>query len=141
MVGLTSLDRASLPSNFLDAKFAHLVSAEAAAKSAADSARDTEASSLQQSIRAATSIAEAHALVTAAIVDKVSQVLVVPVEDISPLRAISGYGGDSLAAVELRNWFVRSLESNVGVMEILGGKSIEALAGDVVRRSKLVSVE
>ena len=45
---------------------------------------------------------------------------------------------DSLAAVELRNWFVRSLEANVGVMEILAGKSIEALAGDVVGVSLLV---
>ena len=66
--------------------------------------------------------------------------LVLPVEDISPLRAISSYGGDSLAAVELRNWFVRSLEANVGVMEILAGKSIEGLAGDVVGRSKLVAI-
>ena len=55
------------------------------------------------------------------------------------LRAISSYGGDSLAAVEVRNWFVRSLEANVGVMEILTGKSIEGLAGDVVGRSKPVA--
>ena len=65
--------------------------------------------------------------------------LVLPVEDISPLRAISSYGGDSLAAVELRNWFVRSLEA-MGMMEILAGKSIEGLAGDVVGRSKLVAI-
>ena len=63
-----------------------------------------------------------------------------PVEDINPVRAISSYGGDSLAAVELRNWFARSLDASVGVMEILSGKSIDALAREVVGRSKLVVV-
>ena len=61
-----------------------------------------------------------------------------PEEDISPLRPISAYGGDSLAAVELRKWFATKLDTSVGVMEILGGKSIELLAGDVVQKSKLV---
>ena len=46
-----------------------------------------------------------------------------PRQDISPLRAISSYGGDSLAAMELRNWFVRTLGPNVGVMETLVGAS------------------
>ena len=59
-------------------------------------------------------------------------------EDISPLRPISAYGGDSLATVELRNWFACKLETSVGVMEILSGKSIEMLVGEVVQKSKLV---
>lgn len=148
VVGLTRIDKTSLlPSSanttFLsDAKFSHLVtSTSISAEGGSGGGRGQHASSsLQQSIRSAASASEAHRLVTCAIVEKVSQVLVVPVEDISPLRAISSYGGDSLAAVELRNWFVRSLEANVGVMEILAGKSIEALAGDVLGRSKLVMV-
>ena len=135
VVGLTRLDRTALPSTtLLDAKFSHLV-----ASRTPDDGEGAAPSGLQHSIRSAGSAAEAHRLITCAIVEKVAQVLVVPSEDISPLRAISSYGGDSLAAVELRNWFVRSLEANVGVMEILAGKSIEALAGDVVGRSKLVS--
>ena len=64
-----------------------------------------------------------------------------PAEDINPTRAISSYGGDSLAAVELRNWFARSLGASVGVMEILSGKSIDALAVQVMARSKLVVIE
>ena len=134
VVGLTRLDRATLPSTTLsDAKFSHLIA------SRTPDGGEEAPSSLQHCIKSAGSASEAHRLITCAIVEKVSQVLVVPAEDISPLRAISSYGGDSLAAVELRNWFVRSLEANVGVMEILAGKSIEALAGDVVGRSKLVS--
>ena len=136
IVGLTRLDKANLPSTtFHDPIFSHLVTSSRTSVSA-----DGEGpSNLQHALRSAGSVSEAHGRVTGAIVEKVSQVLVVPVEDISPLRAISSYGGDSLAAVELRNWFVSGLEANVGVMEILGGKSIEGLAGDVVGRSKLVN--
>ena len=143
VVGLTRLDKATLPSStFHNAMFSHLVTSSPTPVSAADEegSSSSSSSSLQHAIRSAPSVAVAHALVTGAIVEKVAQVLVVPVEDISSLRAISSYGGDSLAAVELRNWFVSGLQANVGVMEILGGKSIEALAADVVARSKLVSV-
>ena len=64
-----------------------------------------------------------------------------PIEDINPARPISAYGVDSLAAVELRNWFAKSLDAAVGVMDILNGKSIDALAQEVIERSKLVIVE
>ena len=71
---------------------------------------------------------------------QISKVLVVPdEEDINPLRPVSAYGADSLAAVELKgigsvaNWMLR-----FGVMEILSGKSIERLAGKVAQKSKLV---
>lgn len=57
----------------------------------------------------------------------------VPEEDISPLRAISAYAGNSLAAVESRNWFAGKLDASVGVMEMLSGKSVELLAGEVVQ--------
>ena len=143
VVGLTQFDKATLPSTTLsDAKFSHLITSQAPAstdgRGAAAHGADEASSSLRHSLASAGTASEAHRLVTSAIVEKVSQVLVVPVEDISPLRAISSYGGDSLAAVELRNWFARGLEANVGIMEILAGKSIEALAADVVERSKLV---
>ena len=143
IVGPPRLDKAAHPSKtFIDAKFSHLVTFQTAGSAGeGGAARGVEdaSSSLQRSIKFASSTSEVHPLITCAIVEKVSQVLVLPVEDISPLRAISSYGGDSLAAVELRNWFVRSLEANVGVMEILAGKSIEGLAGDVVGRIKLVA--
>ena len=60
-------------------------------------------------------------------------------EDVSPLRPISAYAGNSLAAVESRNWFAAKLDAALGMMEMLSGKSIELLAGEVVQRSKRVS--
>ena len=127
-----------------DAKFSNLVASQTPRSDGggvgAAHGADDAPYSLRHSIKSASSASEAQRFIACAIVEKVSQVLMVPIEDISPLRAISSYGGDSLTAVELRNWFVRSLDVNVGVMEILAGKSIEALAGDVTGRCKHVTI-
>ena len=136
IVGLTGLDQEVLPTALLDAKFSYLISSSR--ERSRMSSKAIAPSSLQSSIQNATSLAEIRQLITAAIIAQISKVLVVPEEDISPLRPISAYGGDSLAAVELRNWFASKLETSVGVMEILSGKSIELLAGEVIKKSKLV---
>ena len=138
VVGLSDLDPDTHATNFTDAKFSHLRSADGKQSS---STASSQPSSLESSIKNATSHTEIHHVLRAAIVAQVSKVLIVPAEDINPTRAISSYGGDSLAAVELRNWFARSLGASVGVMEILSGKSIDALAVQVMARSKLVVIE
>ena len=136
IVGLTGFDQEVLPTALLDARFSHLISSSREIRR--KSSKASAPSSLQSSIQNATSVAEARQLITTAIIAQVSKVLVVSVEDISPLRPISAYGADSLAAVELRNWFASKLNTSVGVMEILSGKSIELLVGEVVQKSKLV---
>ena len=144
IVGLLATDGTSCPPGYLDAKFIHLRTQSQTSPSSPASRRNnntelSSSSSLAARIKAATALAEIHAIITTAIVAQVSKVLVVPVDDINPSRKISSYGGDSLAAVELRNWFARSLDASVGVMEILSGKSIEALAVKVAERTKLAS--
>ena len=136
IVGLTGFDQEVLPTALLDARFSHVISSSR--ERSRDSSKASAPSSLQSSIQNATSVAEIRQLITTAIIAQISKVLVVPEEDISPLRPISAYGGDSLAAVELRNWFASKLDVSVGVMEILSGKSIELLAGEAVQKSKLV---
>lgn len=136
IVGLTGFDQEVLSTALLDAKFSYLISSSR--ERSRVSSKASAPSSLQSSIQNATSVAEIRQLITTAIIAQISKVLVVPEEDISPLRPISAYGGDSLAAVELRNWFASKLETSVGVMEILSGKSIELLAGEVVQKSKLI---
>lgn len=136
IVGLTGFDQEVLPNALRDARFSYLISTSR--ERSRNSDKTSAPSSLQSSIQSATSVAEVRQLITTAIIAQVSKVLVVPEEDISPFRPISTYGGDSLAAVELRNWFASKLEASVGVMEILSGKSIELLAGEVVQKSKLV---
>ena len=125
MIGLTS-PHAQNTISFADAKFSHIRSTPSSDAAAP--------SSLQTQIRNAASEAEVYGLVRDAIVAQVAKVLVVPVEDISAAQSISHYGGDSLSAVELRSWFAEAMEVQVGVMEILGGKSIDVLTRDVLAR-------
>ena len=139
IVGLTMFDQEVLPASVQNARFSYLTSLSQ--ERFRNNSKASAPSSLQSSIRNATSVAEVQQLITTAIIAQVSKVLVIPEEDISPLQPISAYGGDSLAAVELRNWFASKLDASVGVMEMLSGKSIELLAGEVVRKSKLVLLE
>ncbi len=138
IVGLAGFDQELLPTALCDPRFSYLISSSRERSRNRNMA--SAPSSLQSSIQSATSGAEVRQLITTAIIAQISKVLVVPEEDISPLRPISAYGGDSLAAVELRNWFASKLDASVGVMELLSGKSIELLAGEVIQKSKLVTM-
>jgi aryl carrier-like protein len=51
-----------------------------------------------------------------------------------------GIGVDSLVAVELRNWFVRSIGADVAVFEIMGNSTIISLACDVAQKSRFVDI-
>ena len=52
---------------------------------------------------------------------------------------ISGYGLDSLVAIEVRNWITRELEANLQILEILTSDSVHALARTILSKSTLVS--
>ncbi|KAI4269144.1 MAG: hypothetical protein L6R38_007574 [Xanthoria sp. 2 TBL-2021] len=135
MIGLTDPARQTQAINFGDAKFGYVRSAVAKTSAGTGSGE----SSLQLKLQdAAASAAEMHAVVREAIVAQMAKVLVVPAEDVNPSQSFSHYGGDSLSAVELRSWLARSLDAQVGVMEILSGKSIDLLAGEVLGRSQIV---
>ncbi|KAL8882951.1 MAG: hypothetical protein Q9198_000127 [Flavoplaca austrocitrina] len=95
-------------------------------------------SSLQAQLQSAQSAIDEHRVLLEAIVTQIAKVLVLPAEDINPAQSISNYGGDSLSAVELRNWFALELDASFGVMEILSGRSIDAVTREVLARSKVV---
>lgn len=96
---------------------------------------------MQKAIRSVGSLTEARDVIAQAIVAKVAKVLVIPIEDVSALQAISSYGADSLVAVELRNWLFRQLEADTNVIDILSNKLILELAAEVAAKSKLVKAE
>lgn len=131
IIGLTGSTTGALATNFSDAKFSHI-------RARQTTSMDPQPSSVQSQLQTAQSAVDEHRVLLEAIVAQIAKVLVVPAEDINPAQSISHYGGDSLSAVELRNWFARELEASFGVMEILSGRSIEAVAGEVLARSKVV---
>ena len=57
--------------------------------------------------------------VTAAIVDRLAKLLFTPSDEIDPSRAVSDYGMDSMIAAELRNWFVKSFQTDVTFLDLL----------------------
>lgn len=136
VVALSDIDPETPAAYFGDAKFSYLrkFNKDFAAAGAGPS-------SIESSIKKAFSLTEVQHIISSSIIAQISKVLVVPIVDIDPACPISAYGVDSLAAVELKHGFAKSLDAAVGVIEILSDKSIDALAQEVIERSKLVIVE
>lgn len=89
-------------------------------------------------LRAATSWGEAEDVVREAICKHLADLLAIGVDDVDAGKPVHAYGVDSLVAVELRNWFLRSIGADVPVLELLGNATIAGLAGEVVRKSAFV---
>ncbi|GIC84422.1 type I polyketide synthase [Aspergillus udagawae] len=79
--------------------------------------------------------ADVTAAVTEQLKIKLSKMLSLPLAEIDVEKPIHQYGVDSLAAVELRNWFSRELRADVAIFDILGGANIASAVGLAVRKS------
>lgn len=69
---------------------------------------------------ASSSLAEAGAVVSQALMAKLSETLSILVEELDLNKQMHTYGVDSLVAVELRNWFAREWSADVAIFDILG---------------------
>lgn len=120
-----------------DAKFAALKAVAAAQMAnSSDSAAATSKPLIQQ-IEGAASREEATQRLCAALTTKLSAMLMLPEEDMDPLQPVTAYGLDSLVAIEVRNWITREVEANLQVLELLTSASLVALAGTILKKSKL----
>lgn len=126
-----------------DAKFSVLRAAALADAEAADVSKEGGAAvkvSLAQGLARAKGKEEAVDLVSRALLEKLSAILTVPLEDMDAdaERSVTTYGLDSLNAIELRNWIAREVRGvNLQVLELLTSGSVRALAGVVVKRAGL----
>lgn len=119
-----------------DAKFKYLK--EAAEAEQAHLSTSAPTVSLSSAVKTSKSHDEALQLVSDGLMDKVSAVLMVPREEMDQSRPIVVYGLDSLVAIEIRNWITRELEASLQVLELLTSNSITALAGTILKKSRLV---
>lgn len=76
----------------------------------------------------------AKAILFAGIAEKVSSILMVPPEDVTPEVSLEDLGLDSLIAVELRNWLVRELGVAISVIDIANSSSVGELSEKVTGR-------
>lgn len=124
-----------------DPKFAHLVAAVQGGSSGKKAVGDEErlaGQALRSLLKTVAGLDEAVEVVSRALVGKLSSLLMIGKEDVSVNKPVVAYGLDSLVAVELRNWITVDLEATISLMELMNSPSIEALAGKIAGKSKLV---
>ena len=89
---------------------------------------------LKEQLRRATNVEEAGKIVEKAVVQKLSDMFVIPVDNIDVEKSLAQYGVDSLVAVELKNWLVPMTGCEMSIFELLGTTSLRGLAGGIAER-------
>jgi hypothetical protein len=98
---------------------------------------DTENKDLHARIRSEESIEGATDILVVAIKDKICKFLSLAPSHLDVSKPLHSYGIDSLIAMELRNWFLRILKTEVSVFDILGGLSTQNLASTVLAKIRV----
>ncbi|KAK3368030.1 hypothetical protein B0H63DRAFT_424209 [Podospora didyma] len=86
--------------------------------------------------RAAKSNEEAAAIAGQGILQKLSEVLTISMQDLDVERNITSYGLDSLTAIELRNWIAKELRANLQILELLSSGTVNDLAALIVQKTR-----
>lgn len=124
-----------------DTKLSHLLrlSTLAGGDALAESAQSGAEISPAIVIRQSKTREGAEAIVGAAVLNKISSILMRPMEDLDPAAPITVYGLDSLVGIEIRNWISRELEANLQILEILTSESVPALAEMILKKSGILT--
>ncbi|KAL2262604.1 hypothetical protein VTK26DRAFT_738 [Humicola hyalothermophila] len=88
--------------------------------------------------RAAKTDEEAANIAAQGILEKLSEVLTISVQDLDVARNITSYGLDSLTAIELRNWIAKELRANLQILELLSSGTINDLAALIVQKTRVL---
>lgn len=136
LTGTKLLPDKPLPLWASDPKFSHVLAR--VQSSTSTRARDDGGIGIQDQLKQADSQDLVVELLCQSLTQKLSNLLMIALEDVDTKKPIVAYGLDSLVAVELRNWITVDLSANVPLMELMSSPSIENLAGKIATRSKLV---
>ncbi|MCJ1466203.1 hypothetical protein MMC07_004822 [Pseudocyphellaria aurata] len=99
---------------------------------------DPNVISVRKLLPKAKTLAEATQLVCEGISRKLSSISMIPADEICGEKPIASYGLDSLVALELRNWIVSELDTNIPLLELIYSGSIVKLARTIATNSTLV---
>ncbi|RHZ46589.1 uncharacterized protein CDV56_102872 [Aspergillus thermomutatus] len=95
--------------------------------------------SLASKLAAAESPEQAVDHVGTAIAEKISDIFMIPLDDIDLAHKPAQYGIDSLVAVELRNMLVQQAAAEVSIFDIMQSVSLAALAAAIAAKSAYIS--
>lgn len=93
--------------------------------------------SIETALAGATSQGDAAACVADALAAKIADIVQIPASEIDVGRAMYTYGVDSLVALEIRNWIVRTIKANVSLLEVTAATPMREFAWSVAGRSSL----
>ncbi|KAL9080059.1 MAG: hypothetical protein Q9159_007665 [Coniocarpon cinnabarinum] len=102
---------------------------------------DDGAQEARTALANATTLMSATEAVLQAMLKKLAKSMLMAVDDIDSNKPVSHYGVDSLLAIEVRNWIVRELGSDVSVFDILKAVPITGLAERIASVSKFLPKE
>ncbi|KAI6092718.1 PKS01 highly reducing polyketide synthase [Hypoxylon rubiginosum] len=122
-----------------DAKFA-IMAQTGVREQAAAGLGSGNADSVQNLVAGCASANEAAEHVTTALVNRVSKMLQTPSSEIDTARALHSYGIDSLVAIEIVNWALKELRSQITVFDVMAAVPITMTALKIAASSALLSV-
>ncbi|KAI2634221.1 putative polyketide synthase [Hypomontagnella submonticulosa] len=130
----------SQPFYLEDAKFAIMAQTGIREQQEAGLGNNANTHSVQSLVAGSTSPAEAAEHVTTALVNRVSKMLQTPSSEIDTARALHSYGIDSLVAIEIVNWALKELRSQITVFDVMAAVPITMTALKIAGGSALLSV-
>lgn len=95
---------------------------------------------LANKLSTAESLDHAVQYVGEAIAEKVSDIFMIPLDDVDLAKKPAQYGIDSLVAVELRNMLFQQAAAEVSIFDIMQSVSLAALAATICSKSAHVSL-
>lgn len=96
----------------------------------------SDAIDLSKQLHSANSLTAATTIVSKAIIQKLSDMFMIPAAEIDQTMPLAKYGVDSLVAVELRNWIVAHAQAETSIFDVMQSSSIEVLASKTATNSK-----
>lgn len=136
LTGFKLLPDKPLPLWAFEPRFSHLLAG--VQSGTLTGAGDGGEIAVRHRLKQADSLKLAAEMICQALIQKLSNILMIAVEDMDAKKPVVAYGLDSLVAVELRNWITVDLETNVPLMELMSSPSIEHLAGRIAAKSRIV---
>ena len=98
------------------------------------------AGNLADKLSSASSLDEAAGLVVQALIKKLVDIFMIPVEEVIASKSMAAFGVDSLVAVELRNMLALQAGAGVSIFDIMQSPSLAALSTTVASTSAYVAV-
>ncbi|KAH7043971.1 hybrid PKS-NRPS, partial [Macrophomina phaseolina] len=129
---LDTPDAKSRPPFYSNPRFAHYIHEENASKEQKQSG--AAAKDIKQQLEAAASEEDATAAIQEAFAAKLETMLQMAPNTVNVNVPLLDLGTDSLLAVEIRTWFLKTIHVDIPVLKVLSGDTVAAICTDAARK-------